>query len=334
MKLTVGIPTFNRAEWLRESIDSVLAQSFTSFRLIVSDNASDDDTPEVVRSFDDDRIQYVRSARNIGALGNINRLIALADTEFLVLLPDDDVLRQGHLDATMQVLERFETVGLVHTAFEFVDAESRVIRSVNPLPSRSAVRVDGRTRALEYLMVSPWGLCFASVAYRTKALVDAGGFREEEGPFGDRQLWMRVALNWDFGYIPQPLVGLRTHAESVTSNIGAEDGVSPHGDDLVNRHSQVTFEARMDFLDDAPLESGCTRRLRALATLQVLVETGPGLPWSDVAVRLGILVRTYPRITLRPPFWRLVLAQLGGRRMRSALRRAWLRGGRARKARA
>ena len=67
-KLTVGIPTFNRAAWLRESIESVLAQTFTSFRLIVSDNASDDDTPEVVRSFGDERIDYVRSERNVGAI--------------------------------------------------------------------------------------------------------------------------------------------------------------------------------------------------------------------------------------------------------------------------
>ena len=52
-KLTVGIPTFNRARWLRETIDSVLAQTYTDFRVIVSDNASDDDTPDVVRSFDD-----------------------------------------------------------------------------------------------------------------------------------------------------------------------------------------------------------------------------------------------------------------------------------------
>ena len=67
----------------------------------MSDNASDDDTPDVVRSFDDGRIDYVRSERNIGAIGNINRLIALADTDFLVLLPDDDVLYPGHLDATV-----------------------------------------------------------------------------------------------------------------------------------------------------------------------------------------------------------------------------------------
>ena len=128
VKLTVGIPTFNRAGWLRESIESVLAQTFADFRLIVSDNASDDDTPEVVRSFDDDRIHYVRSERNVGSIGNFNRLIALAETEFLVLLPDDDVLYPGHLAAAVDVLERFDTVGLVHSAFEFIDAQSRVVR--------------------------------------------------------------------------------------------------------------------------------------------------------------------------------------------------------------
>ena len=97
MKLTVGIPTYNRSGLLREAIESVLAQTFTDFRLIVSDNASDDDTAEVVRSFGDERIEYARSEHNIGAIGNFNRLIELADTEFLMLLPDDDFLYPDHL---------------------------------------------------------------------------------------------------------------------------------------------------------------------------------------------------------------------------------------------
>ena len=58
MKVTVGIPTYNRSDMLKQSIASVLAQSFTGFRLLVSDNASDDDTPDVVRSFGDARIDY------------------------------------------------------------------------------------------------------------------------------------------------------------------------------------------------------------------------------------------------------------------------------------
>ena len=269
----------------------------------------------------DERIDYVRSERNIGAIENFNRLIALADTEYFVLLPDDDVLYPGHLAAAVQLLERFETVGLAHSAFDFIDARSHAIRRVNPLVSRSPVKVERRDLALERLMVSPVGICFSSVAYRTKAIVEAGGFRQEEEPCCDLQLWMRIALDWDFGYVAEPLVGFRTHPESLTANIAAQHGVTSEGPERVLLHSQISFQRRMDFLDNAPLESRRTKRLRALATLRHLVESaGLGLPWNEALARLTKLVRTYPRIVLRPQLWRFVVAHLGGRRVRSALR--------------
>jgi glycosyltransferase involved in cell wall biosynthesis len=318
-KLTVGIPTFNRSGWLRQTIESVLAQSFTGFRLIVSDNASEDDTPDVVRSYGDERIDYVRSESNVGVAGNLNRLVQLADTEFLVIVPDDDVLYPGHLVAAVELLERFETVGVTHSAFDWIDAQARVIRRVHPVVSRSSVRIDEGQRALEWLMVSAEALCFPSVAYRTKAIVNAGGFKEEEGPFRDRQLWMRIALDWDFGYIAEALVGQRTHANSITTNIAAQQGVASDGREHFLVYSQVDFERRMAFLDDAPLDSERTNRLRALATLQRLVDRAAGLPGGEVAADLANLVRSYPGIVLRRAFWRLMAAQLGGRRARQAL---------------
>lgn len=321
VKVTVGIPTFNRAGLLRESIESVLAQTFTSFRLIVSDNASDDQTTDVVRSFSDERIHYLRSECNVGAIGNLNRLIGLADTEFLVLLPDDDVLYPGHLAAAVNLLERFETIGLTHSAFDVIDARSRVMDRGNPVVSRSGTVIERRDRALERLMFSGWGLCFPSVAYRTKAIVEANGFRETEEPFGDRQLWMRIALNWDFGYIDTPLVGFRTHPQTITATVAARHGVTSEGLERNLLHSKIHFQRRLDFLDDAPLDSRRAKRLGALATLQFLVDSAAfGLPWKDAAARLATLVRTYPPIVLRPALWRLVVAQLGGRRVRAALR--------------
>lgn len=320
--LTVGIPTFNRAGRLRETIESVLAQTFTGFRLIVSDNASDDDTPEVVRSFGDKRIDYVRSERNVGARGNLKRLTALAETDLLVLLPDDDVLYPGHLEAAVDVLARFETVGLTHTAFDLIDAQSHVMRSMNPLVSGTGLTIERRDLALERLMFANWPICFSSVAYRRKALVDAGGFREEEGPFGDLQLWMRIALDWDFGYIARPLAGFRIHPEMESWNPAAQQDVPTDERELLPLYAQMRFERRMDFLDGTPsLEPGRAEWLRALATLQFLVERASlGIPWAEVAAGLGNLVRAHPQIVLRPALWRLVLAQLGGRRLRSALR--------------
>jgi glycosyltransferase involved in cell wall biosynthesis len=325
-KVTVGIPTFNRSAWLRDAIESVLAQTYTSFRLIVSDNASDDDTPEVVRSFGDERIDYVRLERNIGSLGNINRLVGLADTEFLLLLPDDDILYPGHLQATVELLERIDTIGLVHTAFDQIDAQSRVIGRIDPLVCHSPTTIERRDSALERLMVSTWGICFTSTVYRTKAIVEAGAFRVQAGPFCDRELWMRIALDWDFGYVARPLVGQRAHPGSVTINAAAEQGVESDERERFRVYSQMNFERRIDFLDRAGLERQKVKRLRALADLQLLVDNANlGLPWKVVAARLADLVRAYPRIALHRGLWRLIAAELGGRRARSVLREVYAR---------
>jgi len=329
-KVTVGIPTFNRAQWLRETVESVLAQTFTNFRVIVRDNASDDATPDVMRSFCDGRIQYMRSEQNVGSIGNINRLAALADTEYVVLLPDDDILYPGYLGAAVDLLDRFATAGLVHSAFDFIDERSRVIRRVHPVASGSNASIMRRDRALEWMMFSRWALCFPTVMYRTKAIVEAGGIREEQEPFGDHELWMRIALNWDFGYIAKSLAGFRAHPQTRTRAIAAENGATFDGRSRFFLYSQIKFERRMDFLEEAQLASPTTKRFTALATLQLLAETAAsGLPWNEAAGRLAKLVRTYPRILLRPALWRLVVAQLGGRRMRSALSRALTRHRRA-----
>lgn len=329
-RITVGIPTFNRATWLRESIESVLAQSYTSFRLIVSDNASDDDTPAVARSFAADGVEYVRSERNLGAIGNIGRLVQLADTELLMILPDDDLLYPGHLKAAVDVLERFDHVGLVHSAFDAIDAHSQVIRRVNPLRSRSPVTIERHERALERLMVSSWPIGFSSVVYRTTALVDAGGLREEDEPLSDIQLWMRIALDWDFAYIAEPLAGFRVHSESATTRIGAEAGVTSNGRELDLVLAQARYQRRMNFLDDAPLKRSDKKWLTTLATLGLLVDqAGTGRPWSDAAPRAVQLAWTSPHVLRRAEPWRLLLGsrvwrlilvgRLGGRRLYAAL---------------
>jgi len=82
---------------LQESIGSVLAQSYSDFRLLVSDNASTDETSEVVTSLADPRIDYVRSTENIGMIGNFNRIVEMCTTEYVVLLPDDDILYPEYL---------------------------------------------------------------------------------------------------------------------------------------------------------------------------------------------------------------------------------------------
>lgn len=312
VQITVGIPTYNRSAWLAQTMRSVLTQSITSFQVIVSDNASTDDTEDVVRSFGDPRIRYVRSDHNIGRIRNINRLIELAETEFLVLLPDDDVLYPDHLATTVELLQRAESAGLVHTAFDLIDADSRTVRRVRPQRSQFPEFVERGDRVLERMMVSSWPIGFSSVAYRTEAIVAAGGLREDEEPFCDFQMWMRIALDWEFGYVDRPLAGFRVHAEQASARLEGESEAASGNDELALTQAQTRFRRRTDFLDGAPLDPVTTRWLHALATAEFLVErAGLGMAWSELAPSLNKLVRRQPRILVRSVLWRLLLVQLG-----------------------
>ena len=320
-KVTVGIPTYNRSALLKQSIASVLAQTYADFVLLVSDNASEDDTAEIVRAFHDERISYVRSERNIGSIANFNRLIELTETEYLVLLPDDDVLYPEHLELAIALLEEHGNAGLAHSAFDLIDMRSQVVRKMNPVATRRPVRIEPSDRVLERLMVSDWPMGFSSIVYRTKAIAAAGGLRADEEPFGDLQLWMRIALDWDFGYLAKPLSGFRLHQQTVTSEIGAREGVTSDGSELYHLYAGIRFQRRESFLASARLRPRSERRLRALATLQLLIDRALAMPGRDVMAGLGKLAWSYPRIAGRPTFWRLAAAQLGGRRARAALRR-------------
>ncbi len=159
--VTVGIPTFNRASWLRQAIASVLSQSHRDFRLLICDNASEDATPETVASFADSRIDYVRSNENIGMIANLNGVIELAETEFLVLLPDDDLLYPDHLRCTVEVLERYPGVGVAHTAFDVIDESSRVREHARTLVTvEGSVSVESGDEYLERSMRAPWTCAF------------------------------------------------------------------------------------------------------------------------------------------------------------------------------
>ena len=80
-RVTVAIPTFNRAAMVPEAIESVLAQSYDEFHLLVADNASTDETPEIVGSYEDSRLEYVHRPENLGLLGNFADVLSRLDTE-------------------------------------------------------------------------------------------------------------------------------------------------------------------------------------------------------------------------------------------------------------
>jgi glycosyl transferase family 2 len=322
-RITVGIPTFNRADLLSQAIASVLEQTYPNFRLIVSDNASTDETQALVASVSDPRLEYVRAETNIGMIGNFNRVIELAETEFLMLLPDDDRLYPDYLGAVVDVLERNPRVGLVHTAFDEIDIESRVHKhGASYVKTSQPVMVEPGDAFLERSMTST-AVLLSSTTYRTQAIRQAGGMTTREEPFADVPLFMRLAQSWDLAYVDRPLVGFRVHDQTETIRLAprGQSEVEERNRELT--YARIMLDRRMGFLDGAGLPSGQTRRYRALATLRFVSDrAGLGAaPWLETSAAFVGIVRRYPRILTSPIAWRFIAAQFGGRQARRAKNR-------------
>lgn len=96
-KITVVIPTYNRSLFLIEAINSVLNQTYQNFHILVSDNASTDDTEEIVRSFNDNRIIYIKHKTNMGMQRNWEFALKYPKERFAALIKDDNCMLINHL---------------------------------------------------------------------------------------------------------------------------------------------------------------------------------------------------------------------------------------------
>src|SRR5687767_3754171 len=124
-RVTVFIPTRNRAEWLGGAIESVLAQTYRDFRLVVSDNGSTDGTAAVVEGFDDPRIEYVRRAPelDLDLNAHFNLCFEECRTELVCTMPDDDRVEPAFLERTVAALDAAPRAGLAHAQVSIVDRD-------------------------------------------------------------------------------------------------------------------------------------------------------------------------------------------------------------------
>ena len=127
--VSIGIPTYNRASGnLRKVIERALDQTYTNIEVIVSDNCSTDNTPELVQSFEDSRLRYFRQETNIGPNNNFNFCLNQARGEYFLLFHDDDMIDQGFIEVCMSSLKPDQTVGVIFTGVRIIDEHDNVLQ--------------------------------------------------------------------------------------------------------------------------------------------------------------------------------------------------------------
>ncbi len=128
-RLSIGIPVFNGEEFLPELLDSLLAQTFRDFEILICDNASSDRTQQICCEYErrDPRIRYTRNERNVGAIANFNRVFALSTAPLFKWAAHDDLYHEAYLDACVRLLEENPDTILAHTGTAFIDEKGQIL---------------------------------------------------------------------------------------------------------------------------------------------------------------------------------------------------------------
>lgn len=269
--ITVCLPTFNRAVLLRDCLGSIVSQTRRDIEILVGDNGSPDDTAAVVAGFHDPRITYIRRPQNIGAVPNINDLLARATGRYVVIAHDDDIYQPEFLAREAALLDEFPAVGMVHCA---------------AIPMTAAGSLGGVIRAYAKTCVRPSRQEFeryleghnvvCSTVMVRRSLYEDTGLWDSHYECADFHMWLRLALRADVGYVAEPLVFVRVHKDSWTSLVSAQQWYDEFND-LVREGLKWAAEAGVDLSVTAD-----SLRLRAARTqgkrffIEALSETAKG----------------------------------------------------------
>jgi len=323
--VTVCIPTRNRARWLGDAIASVLAQTYTDFHLVISDNASTDETPAVVAAFSDPRLTYERLPHDVGMIENYNRLFRRLRTDYSLMLPDDDRLYPELLERTVATLDVHPSAGVVHCAFDQTDRAGNVVAPANNWTyGLTKDTLESGARFIRESMKYSCRICASTALVRTAA-VPPELYRPGTFPPVDFDMWLRMAPDWDFAFIARPLGAYRIHGSSHSAAQGHtfELGYKP-GLALIDK----LLEVKLRFLEEHRDRLVSPDELRRLAywgrrreLLNVArIETLPHRKRRATAQSLARNIRHDPGVLRDVGHWRLLGASFLGPRLVDRIR--------------
>ncbi len=189
--VTIGMPAYNGGRYLAKALDSLLAQDYQSWELVISDDCSTDDTEQVARAYagGDGRIRYVRQTTNLGEMANFNFALSQARGSYFMWAADHDMWQPTFISRCVAALEAKPEAVLAYPQSLLVDEDGAVVEEMDD-------QIDlEQTSALDRYKHLIWRLSICNMIYgvaRRDAMVAAGGYRDVLAP--DRLVLARLAL--------------------------------------------------------------------------------------------------------------------------------------------
>jgi glycosyltransferase involved in cell wall biosynthesis len=308
-KVSVCIPVYNGSNYIAECIESVLGQTYKDFRLIICDNCSTDNTADIVRSFRDSRITYVRNPENLGLVGNTNRCLSLAEGEYICILHHDDMMLPENLERKVRLLDENSGVGFVHSNIFVIDSKGQILREWIEDSRRDYIE-DGMKVFHRYITRMPLGamVFIGAVLARRSCYQRLGQFLPDPPHCNDSEMWMRMSLFYNVGYIGTPLVKWRQHSTSESSELGLEV-------DWLEEHYLATKIILNKYRDRIPHRLELREQVFENFAKEAFIRGREAFWRGNYALSKGYLkfaVRVHPKFIQSKEFWWLIIRLLAG----------------------
>lgn len=252
--VSIGVPVYNAERYLKEALDSLLAQDYPNLEIIISDNASTDSTPHICQSYAaaDSRVRYQRSEKNIGALGNFDGLLKLASGKYFMWHAHDDLRTADYVSECVAVLEKHPQAVSCFTETLFIDEAGVPLKESYQQghPDFGSLDLDRRKRIRLLTEQAGWygvyGLMRLDALRRTRPISNLLG--------NDLVLLMELCLLGPILKVEKPLFKYRTFQAKSTDAI--MKSLDPTNEGLRECHFLNIFWALLDTIEEAELSNG------------------------------------------------------------------------------
>jgi glycosyltransferase involved in cell wall biosynthesis len=209
--VSVIIPAYNRADYIQETVNSVLSQTYTDYEIIVINDGSTDQTEEALRPFiENGSIRYIWQ-ENQGEAASRNHAMRLAQGRYYAFLDSDDLFLPAKLEKQVAFLDAHPEVGLVHSSFiKFSeDGPDLGFRDMSPLTGNIYPKI-----------LMDWSRLIvpSTVMVRASVIADVGDFDLNVGWGPDQEMWRRISRKYPIGVIPEALSKYRVHPGNISAN--------------------------------------------------------------------------------------------------------------------
>lgn len=205
--LTVLMTVKNGEPYVKEAVESILGQTYTDFYFLILDNASTDNTCNIIKSYRDSRINFVELPRDIGQTNALNKGLSMIETEYVARMDADDVSLPERFERQMAFLNKMPNVALLGTGADMIDEKGEFLfRSVFPTTHQNIVN--------SFPLMNPFA--HPSVLFKLDAVREKGGYNSRIRYVQDFELWIEMAKKFRLSNLKEILVKIRLHSGQTT----------------------------------------------------------------------------------------------------------------------